>query len=100
MDFFDRMKTCIDKGVDVSKDMFSKAGSAIQDFGDKSVTRIELHQLESKAKQEFASLGMQIYELFRSQNIPAIEADDPAISVIMEHIDSLRKDIEIRQAAL
>lgn len=100
MDFFDQMKVYLDKGIDVSKDMFSKAGAAIQDFGDKSVTRIELHQLESKTKQEFARLGMQVYELFRAQNQLSISAEEPSIKNNMETIDHLRNEIEKRQDAL
>ena len=41
MAFIDKMKDYFSKGVEVSKDAFSKAGDAVQDLGDKSVLMIE-----------------------------------------------------------
>lgn len=97
MDFFERMKDYLDRGMDASKDALSKAGNVIQDLGDKGVHRIELMQLEHKCKNEFASLGMQLYTLFRLQGRSSIDSEDPAINRIIEHIDSLRAEIEKRQ---
>ena len=44
MDFFDKMKDFMDKGIEVSKEAILKAGSKVQDIGDKSVTKIEAIQ--------------------------------------------------------
>ena len=45
-------KTAFDKGMEASKTAFNKASSAVQDFSDKSVVRIEKHQFETKKEEE------------------------------------------------
>ena len=52
----EKAKDVMDKVVVSSKDAFSKAGNAIQKFGDKSVLKIEIMQLKSKRKNPLLSL--------------------------------------------
>ena len=64
MAFLDKMKEYLDKGVEVSKEALSKAGDAVQDFSDKSVTKIESHQLVSRQNKEYRSLGHAVLKFF------------------------------------
>ena len=50
----EKAKDVMDKVVVSSKDAFSKAGNAIQKFGDKSVLKIEIMQLKSKRKNAYS----------------------------------------------
>ena len=54
----EKAKDVMDKVVVSSKDAFSKAGNAIQKFGDKSVLKIEIMQLKSKRKNAVSKLGV------------------------------------------
>lgn len=100
MSFLDKVKGAVDKGVEVSKDAFTKAGSAVQDFGDKSVLRIEIKQLESKIEKSMISLGNKAFESLSADPSVAISLENAEISEIVTQIKSYQKDIEQREAEL
>ena len=60
----EKAKDVMDKVVVSSKDAFSKAGNAIQKFGDKSVLKIEIMQLKSKRKNAVSKLGVYAEKKF------------------------------------
>ena len=64
MAFMDKVKDFMDKGVEVSKSALSKAGEAVQDFGDKSVTKIEIKKLENKLEKLICELGSYVFDKF------------------------------------
>lgn len=100
MAFLDKMKEYFDKGLEVSKDAISKAGDAVQDFGDKSVVRIEIKQLESKLNKEYASLGTQVFGLYKADQSSPLSFDNGQISGIIAEIQRLTDEIDARKAAL
>ncbi len=99
-DFINRMKDYLDKGVEVSKDAISKAGEKVADFGGKSVVRIEISQLESKAQKELLTLGTLIYEKLAIKGALSVEKSDVEIASALAVIDKLRAEIESRKAEL
>ncbi len=100
MALLDKMKEYLDKGIEVSKEAFSKAGDAVQDFGDKSVVRIEIKQLESKLNKEYASLGTQVFNLSVISNEKSLSFDDPHVSGIIAEIHRLIDEIDARKHEL
>ena len=44
-DFGNKVKDLFSRGTQASKEALSKAGDKVQDFTDKSVTKIEIHKL-------------------------------------------------------
>ncbi len=98
--FFDKMKKYVDKGVEVSKDAFSKAGEKAQDLGEKGVLKIEIKQLESKAAHECMSLGTKVYELLVTGKQESVTADDGQISGILSEITRLKDEVAKREAEL
>lgn len=100
MDFIDKMKGYVDKGVSVSKEAFGKAGGAVQNFSDKSVVRIEIKQLETKRKVQLDSLGEKVYALFGKGKCTEISADMPDISPLLADLKKIDRDISKRKKAL
>jgi len=94
------MKDYLDKGVEVSKDAISKAGEKVADFGEKSVVRIEISQLESKAQKELLALGTLIYEKLSVKGEASVEKSDSEITSALAVIDKLRAEIESRKSEL
>ena len=43
-----KVKDLFTRGTQASKEALEKAGDKVQDFTDKSVTKIEIHKLETK----------------------------------------------------
>ena len=100
MAFLDKMKEYLDKGVEVSKEALSKAGDAVQDFSDKSVTKIETHQLISRQNKEYRALGQAVLKFFEENPSASLSADNSLISGIMAEIQRLEKEIVQREASL
>ncbi len=96
MDFFDKMKDFIDKGIEVSKEALIKAGSKVQDLGDKGVTKIETVQLQHKVEKEFSLLGLQVWDVLCQQKEGSIQSNDARISGIMDEIARLKTELEKR----
>ena len=100
MAFLDKMKEYLDKGVEVSKEALSKAGDAVQDFSDKSVTKIESHQLVSRQNKEYRSLGHAVLKFFEENPGSSLSADNSAINGIIQEIKRLEKEIILREESL
>lgn len=96
MDFFDKMKDFMDKGIEVSKEALIKAGSKVQDLGDKSVTKIETVQLQHKLEKEFSLLGLQVWDVLCQQKESSIQVSDARISGIVEEISRLKNELDKR----
>lgn len=79
----------IDKGVEAGKRGFVSASTAVADFGDKSVQRIELSQFKSKKNKLLSDLGEIIYKTHGESNTQNLS--DSALKIISEI-----KEIEIK----
>lgn len=78
-------KKIVSKGAKASKNAFEKAGDKVQDFTDKSVVKLEKHQLETKRDCKYEELGLKISELL---------IQGAAISNITEKDTKIIEDIQ------
>lgn len=97
--FLDKAKNLFDRGFSASKKAIGVAGEAVQDFSDKSVTTIEIKQLESKIKKQYSNLGEYVNSVF-SKKAKSLTADDETVVKIMKEVARLEKEISKRKAAL
>ena len=88
----------IDRGVEASKKGFRTAGSAISDFGDKSVLRIELSQLKAKRAKALNELGTFAYQALLEGK--TLEAQEESVCTVFKTLQKLAEDIEKREKAL
>ncbi len=100
MAFMDKVKDFMDKGVEVSKTAFTKAGEAVQDFGDKSVTKIEIKKLESKQEKLICELGSFVYDKINSEKIDNISSSDESIQLIISKINEIKSQISSKNEEL
>lgn len=75
--FAKNLKQYLDKGVEVSKKGLKTAGSAISEFGDKSVNKIDIVQLKNRLAKKYQELGQAVAEQLRKtefqfQKIPSL----------------------------
>lgn len=99
MDIFEKLKDMMGKGATASKNAFEKAGSAVQDFSDKSVLKIEIKQLESKRNQDYTKLGTFAANAFLS-GADSVSVSTDEVKEIIEDIKSIDAEIEKKQEAL
>jgi hypothetical protein len=93
-------KNAIDKSLEVSKKALDKAGAVVQDFSDKSVVRIEIHQFEGKRDEQFRIMGKKAAEKFIKDGQETISEGDADIQPIITEIKRINKEIEKREVIL
>lgn len=100
MAFIDKAKQWMDKSLEASKSAINKAGNAVQDFGDKSVTRIEIKKLESDQDKLFIKLGELVYSDFTDKALESLASTDKDVSEIITEISKVKSDIDEKQKML
>lgn len=100
MAFVDDIKKYVDKGIEASKDAFSKAGTAATRFGDQSVKKVEKMQLSNRLKEQFAALGEAVYASFSADKDVSLHAGDESVSAFISKIDEIQRAIAERDATL
>lgn len=99
-DFIEKMKTYLDKGVEVSKEAVKTAGAKVQNFGDKSMTLIEVRQLENKIQHSLQQLGLRVYEMLSEDADKVISTNDEVIQNCIKEIAWLNQEIDKRNIQL
>ncbi len=100
MDFLERMKQAVDKGVEASKGFFGKAGETAKDLGAKGVLRLEIRELEGRAKKELSKLGHLVYDHFAVQEKASVTAKNSDVSAIIDEISHIKDEIQKREEKL
>ncbi len=102
--FKDKFLDFIDKSVDSSKRGIKKAGEKINDFGDRSVQKIELSQQKSKLEKLYNEFGKECFLAFDKQEPPLSAAPDNSenskIQNLYARIKNLTNDIAAREKKL
>ena len=99
-DFMDKVKSFFDKGLEVSKDALTKAGSAVSDYSDKAVTKIGVKQLEGKIQKIYAELGSMVYEYNEANNSEKITCETEFVKKAIEDINKLKEEIKSKNDEL
>ncbi len=100
MDFWDRVKTTIDKSFDTSKEWFDKAKGAAQELGERGVIRVEIMQLESRAEKLTARLGARVYDLLVKEGRSRVERGSEGIGETIGEIEEIEQRIAEKERAM
>ena len=101
-DFGNKVKDLFSRGTQASKEALSKAGDKVQDFTDKSVTKIEIHKLETKRACKYEEMGLKLSQmLLEGASITSSNAEDIKIlNDIQEEIKNLDEQIKVKESEL
>ena len=97
-----KVKDLFSRGTQASKEALSKAGDKVQDFTDKSVTKIEIHKIETKRDCKYEEMGLKISQmLLEGASITSSNPDDIRIlNDIQEEIRELSEQIKNKENEL
>jgi len=97
-----KVKALFSKGVESSREVFEKAGDKVQDFTDKSVTKIEIHKLETKRDCKYEEMGLKLSQmLLEGASITSSNPEDIKIlNDIQEEIKKLAEEISEKEKEL
>lgn len=93
-------KNALKKGAEASKSMLDKAGKAAVKFGDESVLRIEIKQLESQIKKDTALLGNAVSKAFLEDSKDSVSKEDEEIRLILDRIRQAKSEIAEKEGEL
>ncbi len=101
-DFGNKVKDLFSRGTQASKEALSKAGDKVQDFTDKSVTKIEIHKLETKRDCKYEEMGLKLSQmLLEGASITSSNPDDIRIlNDIQEEIKNIGEQIKTKEQEL
>ena len=101
-EFGNKVKSIFSKGVESSKEVLEKAGDKVQDFTDKSVTKIEIHKLETKRDCKYEEMGLKLSQmLLEGASITCENVEDIRIlNDIQEEIKNLAEQISEKERKL
>lgn len=97
--FAKTLKQYLDKSVEVSKKGLKSAGSAISEFGDKSVNKIDIVQLKNRLVKKYQELGQAVVEQLAEDGI-SISKDSLVVSEKLSAINELKEKINEKEASL
>ena len=97
-----KVKELFSRGTQASKEAFEKAGDKVQDFTDKSVTKIEIHKLETKRDCKYEEMGLKLSQmLMQGASITCENVEDIKIlNDIQEEIKNLSDQIREKESEL
>jgi hypothetical protein len=99
-DFWSRVRGAIDKSLEVSRDVFTKARERTTELGERGVLRFELSQLEQQAEQLVAKLGEQTRRLLVDEAKSSVTRRNPAVRDILDEIERVEARIDEKREQL
>lgn len=100
MDFWDRVKSTLDKGLEGSRDLLSKARDRAQDLGERGVLRVEIMQLENQTEKLVGKLGTVTYESLIVEKQDHVTKDTEGVRELIDEINDVHARIKEKEAAL
>jgi hypothetical protein len=97
-----KVKDLFSRGTKASKEAFEKAGDKVQDFTDKSLTKIEIHKLETQRDCKYEEMGLKLSQmLLQGASITCENVEDIKIlNDIQEEIKNLSEAISLKEKEL
>lgn len=100
MDFWDRMRVTMEKGLEGSRDLLGKARDRAQDLGERGVLRIEIMQLENQAEKLMGKLGARTYEVLVKEQRDRVDRQTEGVELLIGEIDQVREKVRVKELAL
>ena len=97
--FWEDTKSVLKTGLDATKKGLSKAGSAIQSYGDLAAVQIEKKNFEAKRKKAYCALGELAFEKLSSKGAVSFTAG-AEVKPLIEEIAACNKEIAKRDKVI
>ena len=100
MDFWTRMRETLDKGLDTSRDLYSRAREKAQDLTDRGILRFEINQLETEAEKLIAKLGSRTFEVLVHEGQNTLSRKTPGVHELIDEIEAVQARVKDKEASL
>jgi hypothetical protein len=99
MEFSDTMRDMINKGLEASRDIVSKAAAQAQTWGEMGVLKVEVVQLRAQAEKLTARLGAETYAAFAERKESSLAADSPSVVELLGRISDIGRMVQDKETA-
>ncbi|MFP4375093.1 MAG: hypothetical protein ACLFPO_12240 [Spirochaetaceae bacterium] len=100
MDFWERFRTTIDKGVESSREVLGKAQERARGLGEKGVLRFEIMQLESRAEKITTKLGARTFEVLVKEEQNTVSKKTTGVRELIDELAEIEMRIKEKEHAL
>jgi hypothetical protein len=100
MEFWDRFRQTVDKGVESSRGVLGKAQERARDLGEKGVLRFEIMQLESRAEKLSTKLGTRTFEVLVKEGQNTVSRKTSGVRELLEELEEVEQQIHEKEEAL
>ncbi len=100
MDFYERMKQVMAKGLQTTRKGMEQAAAKARELGEKGVLKYEITRLESDVERKFAMLGSSVYRILSERGQGTISPGTPEVKELLAELQDLQKRIEDKEKAL
>ncbi len=100
MDFYERMKQVMAKGLQSTRKGMEQATAKAKELGEKGILRYEITRLESEVERKFAMLGGSVYRILSEKGQGSISQGTPEVKELLAELKDLQKRIEDKEKAL
>ena len=100
MDFWARMRETLDKGLETSRDLYSRAREKAQDLTDRGILRFEVNQLENEAEKLIAKLGSRTFEVLVREGQNTVSKKTAGIHELIDEIEAVPARVKEKEATL
>ena len=100
MDFWERFRTTIDKGVESSRGVLGKAQERARGLGEKGVLRFEIMQLESRAEKITTKLGARTFEVLVKEEQNTVSKKTPGVRELIEELAEIETRVKEKEEAV
>jgi hypothetical protein len=97
MSFSDRMRGLLEKGVETSRELLSKAGNQAQVWSEMGVLRVEVIHLRGQEEKLVLKLGAEAYAAFGERREASLSS--ASVADLVGSIADIEKRIEDKEAA-
>ncbi len=100
MDFWERTRQTLNKGLDNSKDLLSKARERAKDLSEKGILKFEIRQLENQAEKLIGKIGTRTYEVLVKEGQHTVSENTEGIKELIAEVEDVRKRIEEKRSQI
>ncbi|NBF41228.1 MAG: hypothetical protein GVY14_12525 [Spirochaetes bacterium] len=100
MDFWERFRMTVDKGVESSRGVLGKAQERARGLGEKGVLRFEIMQLESRAEKITTKLGARTFEVLVKEEQNTVSKKTPGVRELIEELSEIETRVKEKEEAL
>jgi hypothetical protein len=100
MDFWQKLQSTLNQGLEASRELYGKAKEKAKDLGEKGMLSLEIRQLAGDLEKLTEKLGAKVYEVIANDEMAMVSRETAGIGEIVNEMKALEAKIAEREVQL